>query len=79
MKTIVETLREYDLIGRYGGEEFVVLMPNTDRESAVAVAERARRAPLEQRGIDANGTTFAHHCGGGVADSTATARTGTRC
>lgn len=36
--------RKVDSVGRYGGEEFVVLLPETDIESAAAVAERIRRA-----------------------------------
>ena len=35
-------LRECDLLGRYGGEEFVALLPETGQESAEAVAERIR-------------------------------------
>jgi two-component system cell cycle response regulator len=31
-----------DLIGRYGGEELIILMPETDRETAMHVAERLR-------------------------------------
>lgn len=34
------TLRETDLLGRYGGEEFVVALPDTDAEMAFKVAER---------------------------------------
>jgi diguanylate cyclase (GGDEF)-like protein/PAS domain S-box-containing protein len=34
------TVREIDLIGRYGGDEFIILMPETDIESAHMVAER---------------------------------------
>jgi diguanylate cyclase (GGDEF)-like protein len=34
--------RPTDLIGRFGGEEFVVLLPDADRRSAVAAAERIR-------------------------------------
>jgi diguanylate cyclase (GGDEF)-like protein len=34
------TFRSADLVGRYGGEEFAVIMPNTPLDGAVAVAER---------------------------------------
>jgi len=37
-------VREGDFVARYGGEEFVVVLPRADLESAVAVAERLRRA-----------------------------------
>jgi len=39
---LVEDLRNIDLIGRYGGEEFVILLPETDLTRAVEVAERLR-------------------------------------
>jgi diguanylate cyclase (GGDEF)-like protein/hemerythrin-like metal-binding protein/PAS domain S-box-containing protein len=35
-------LRDCDLIGRFGGEEFVVLLPETEINDALAVAERMR-------------------------------------
>lgn len=38
-----EILRSEDIIGRYGGEEFLIVLPNTDVESAYSVAERIRR------------------------------------
>jgi diguanylate cyclase (GGDEF)-like protein len=38
-----EELREQDLIGRYGGEEFVVALPGADRAHAARVAERIRQ------------------------------------
>jgi diguanylate cyclase (GGDEF)-like protein len=41
---IRSTLREYDAVGRYGGEEFLLLLPGCDESAAVAVAERARCA-----------------------------------
>lgn len=43
--TILNTnLREYDQVGRYGGEEFVILLPATDQNEAWGVAERIRSA-----------------------------------
>ncbi len=36
-------LRAVDLIGRYGGEEFVILLPETDLDAAQGVAERLRQ------------------------------------
>lgn len=37
-----ENLRETDIIGRYGGEEFLILLPNTDLNDAWMVAEKVR-------------------------------------
>jgi diguanylate cyclase (GGDEF)-like protein len=39
-----QVLRPGDLIGRYGGEEFMVVLPNTDQQGAMNVAERIRMA-----------------------------------
>jgi diguanylate cyclase (GGDEF)-like protein len=39
-----DELREIDLVARVGGEEFAVLLPETDAASALAVAERLRRS-----------------------------------
>ncbi len=38
------SVRESDFVGRYGGEEFLVLLPASDREVAVRVAEHIRGA-----------------------------------
>ncbi|MDT4894820.1 MAG: hypothetical protein QOE97_3855 [Pseudonocardiales bacterium] len=37
-------LRQYDIVGRFGGEEFVALMPGLGTSDAVAAAERIRSA-----------------------------------
>jgi two-component system cell cycle response regulator len=37
-------LREYDQVGRYGGEEFVILLASTDPNEAWRAAERVRSA-----------------------------------
>jgi diguanylate cyclase (GGDEF)-like protein len=39
---IQSSLRDFDTVGRYGGEEFLIILPNTDLEMAKAVAERVR-------------------------------------
>ena len=41
-ETCQKTLREIDIIGRVGGEEFAVLLPETDIDQAMDVAERLR-------------------------------------
>ena len=35
--------REYDVVGRYGGEEFLILLPQVGAEGALETAERLRR------------------------------------
>lgn len=37
------TLREYDHLARWGGEEFLLVLPETDAETAAQVAERLRQ------------------------------------
>ncbi len=41
-QVLQETLREGDVAARYGGDEFALLLPDTDGEAALAVAERVR-------------------------------------
>lgn len=40
---IKAALREFDIVGRYGGEEFVVLLENTSSHTARQIAERIRQ------------------------------------
>ncbi|MEW6513779.1 MAG: diguanylate cyclase [Pseudomonadota bacterium] len=40
------SVRNLDLVGRWGGEEFAILMPGTDLEEAAQAAERMRQAVL---------------------------------
>jgi diguanylate cyclase (GGDEF)-like protein/PAS domain S-box-containing protein len=48
--TLRNRLREVDIIGRIGGEEFAVLLPETDMKMASQAAERLRQA-VEEREI----------------------------
>lgn len=42
--------RQYDVLGRFGGDEFVVLCPSVDAQGLVAIAERTRKS-IEQLSI----------------------------
>lgn len=45
-----DSVRPYDTVGRYGGEEFLIVVPEADALTALRVAERIRRA-VESRVI----------------------------
>ncbi len=49
--TAQEQCRQTDTLGRYGGEEFLMLLPETDLEQASALAERLRQAIAEQSSL----------------------------
>lgn len=52
---ITECARNADIVARFGGEEFVVVLPQTDPDSAAVFAERTRAAlESEQLVIDGN-------------------------
>jgi len=60
------SIRKHDTVGRYGGEEFALLMPNTGKDTAARVAERVRRE-VETRGVMAEGRRIEVTVSGGVA------------
>ncbi len=47
-KTMKEMIRKTDLVFRYGGDEFVILMPNTTLEDSVKVVERLKKGIKEK-------------------------------
>ena len=51
-------IRESDLVGRYGGEEFIIMLPQTDQQGAILVAEKIIRA-VEGLAIVHSGSTVA--------------------
>jgi diguanylate cyclase (GGDEF)-like protein len=48
VQRISSTLRSYDVVGRYGGEEFLIIAPGCDLELARKIAERICAAVGEQ-------------------------------
>lgn len=60
------TLREYDRLGRMGGEEFAVLLPDADLDGARIAAERLRRR-LESTPLQWGGQTLALTASFGIA------------
>ena len=55
---LAEAVRESDILARYGGDEFVVVLPETPPAGALVIAERIRRAIeghvfLQEQGLEA--------------------------
>jgi diguanylate cyclase (GGDEF)-like protein len=47
-KVLTQNLREHDIIGRIGGEEFAIVMPDTDLDGGRELSERIRQAIFEE-------------------------------
>jgi diguanylate cyclase (GGDEF)-like protein len=50
-KVMRETIRTYDVVCRLGGEEFLIIAPNTEAAAALLLAERIRHA-IENRQLN---------------------------
>ncbi len=53
---IAKSVRAYDSVGRYGGEEFLVVLPGCNKQSAERMAERLRRSFSENPVVTPEGT-----------------------
>ena len=62
------SIRQTDFVGRYGGEEFLIILPRTDVAGATKMAERVRTAVEGTPMHGANGTSFAVTASLGVAE-----------
>ncbi len=59
-------IREADILARYGGDEFVILMPHTDASRSVLVAERIRER-IESSPLNIDGHPFPASVSIGIA------------
>jgi diguanylate cyclase (GGDEF)-like protein len=62
-----ESVRDIDLAARWGGEEFLLVLPGTDLEGAARVAERVRRALEEGTVLSVDGEPIPVTASFGVA------------
>lgn len=56
--SLAATLRNYDIICRYGGEEFLIMLPNTGLDKALETAERLRLVIAENSTETEDGKTI---------------------
>jgi len=68
-RRMMSFVRPYDAVGRYGGEEFLIVVPSSDAMGALGLAERIRQG-LEGKPVIAEGATIGITASFGVAAST---------
>jgi diguanylate cyclase (GGDEF)-like protein len=73
VKRILGAVRATDWVGRYGGEEFLIVLPECDREDTKACAERIRLA-IADGAIAAQGARIAVTASLGVTVATRSAQ-----
>ncbi len=69
-KILKEDLRTYDRVGRWGGEEFILILPDTQLKDAATIAERLRVRMAEMKMSLENGESFSIHISLGAACAT---------
>jgi diguanylate cyclase len=66
-KQLSDHSRATDFISRFGGEEFTMLLPNTDGQSALLLANQLRQT-IEKTGFNASGSSVAITISGGITE-----------
>jgi two-component system cell cycle response regulator len=75
VRRIQSALRHFDAIGRYGGEEFVIVMPDVGRQRSLLIAERLRLQVAENP-YEVMGNQISVTLSIGVAEDTGTGSIG---
>ena len=67
-QVVLKCIRKTDIIARYGGDEFIVVLPNTDTDTARSVAERIREDVSETYIPPIDGVVISSiHCSVGIS------------
>lgn len=69
-RLVVETLRQTDRVGRYGGEEFAFIFPETTSEEALRLAGRLRQRLADSPPLLPDGSPLRVTVSFGIADAT---------
>lgn len=67
-QTVKRLVRDSDIVCRWGGEEFFVLLPDCDQVQAVAVAEKIRNTLETQKGVSYGAQSISVTASFGVAE-----------
>jgi diguanylate cyclase (GGDEF)-like protein len=66
-QVLTENLRQYDCAGRWGGEEFILILPGTNLSEASTIAERLRIKTSETKFLLENSTPLSVRISLGIA------------
>ncbi len=66
-RTLLDSIRAIDSAGRFGGEEFLVILPETGRDGAIIIAERIRRRISRKLHMNNEGEKIRVTCSLGIS------------